>query len=129
MIKAFWEMPTILKFLTAHALACFLFVIGLVIPGSPMSFNGVPVESQEFWDKGYALPTFIIGIIMPLLGVSLLKKWVYSRHIYSVVFVLVLVAPYVYWQEIESTIFGVVLSAMVIGYLFINGKVREYFNS
>jgi len=110
MYQAFKDMPTLLKFITAHALVCFVFFLGVVIPGIPITLNGEVMESQEAWGKGLGLPIAAIGLIMPVLGILILKRWQFSRHLYGIILFSVLVAPYVVWQELVSAAFGVVLS-------------------
>lgn len=129
MYQAFKDMPTLLKYITGHALVCFVFFLAVVIPGIPITFNGDVMESQELWEKGLGLPIAAIGLIMPVVGILILKRWQYSRHLYGLLLVSVLVAPYLVWQEPVSVAFGIVLSCAIIGYLFINRKARAYFSS
>jgi hypothetical protein len=129
MYQAFKEMPTLLKFITGHALVCFVFFVAAVILGVPIAFNGEVLESQELWAKGVGLPTVAIGLALPVVGVLFLLRWQYCRQVYSLILVAVMVAPYVIWREVSSLIFGLVLSCAIIGYLFLNGKVRAYFRS
>ncbi len=129
MYQAFKEMPILLKFMTVHALACFIFFLASVIPGIPISFNGEVMESQQLWAKGVGLYAMVIGLVMPVIGVLFLRRWQYCRQVYSVALLSVLVFPFVLWQELTSVIFGVALSCAIIGYLFINGQARAYFSS
>jgi hypothetical protein len=129
MYQAFKEMPTLLKFMTVHTLACFVFFLAAVIPGIPITFNGEVMESQQLWAKGVGLPAVAIGLSMPVIGILFLQRWQYCRQVYSVALVSVMVVPFVLWHEQPSIIFGVVLSCAIIGYLFINGKARAYFSS
>ena len=129
MYQAFKEMPTLLKFITAHALACFVFFLAAVIPGIPITFNGEVMESQQLWAKGVGLPTVATGLAMPVIGVLFLRRWQYCRQVYSVALVSFMVVPFVLWQELPLIIFGVVLSCAIIGYLFLNGQARAYFSS
>lgn len=129
MYQAFKEMPTLLKFITVHALACFVFFLAAVIPGIPITFNGEVMTSQQLWAKGVGLPIVVIGLAMPVIGVLFLRRWKYCRQVYSVALMSVMVVPFMLWQELASVIFGVVLSCAIIGYLFINGQARAYFSS
>jgi hypothetical protein len=129
MYQAFKVMPTLLKFITVHALACFIFFLAAVIPGIPITFNGEAIESQQLWAKGFGYPTVAIGLAMPVIGVLFLRRWQYCRQVYSATLVSVMVIPFVLWQELPSIIFGAVLSCAIISYLFINGRVRAYFSS
>ena len=129
MYQAFKEMPTLLKFITTHALVCFVFFLAVVIPGIPITFNGEVMESQELWAKGLGLPTMAVGLSLPVAGILILRRWKYCRQLYSAILLSVLVGPYVYWQEVSSLVFGVVLSCAIIGYLFLNSLSRAYFSS
>jgi hypothetical protein len=129
MYQAFKDMPTFLKFITAHALVCFVFFLAVVIPGIPITFNGEVMTSQDIWAKGLGLPIMAVGLSLPSAGILLLRRRQYCRHFYSITLLLVLIGPYVYWQEVRSFIFCVVLSGAIIGYLFLNGQSRAYFSS
>lgn len=129
MYHAFQEMPMLLKFITAHALFCFVFFLAVVIPGIPITVDGEVMESSELWSEGLGLPTAAVGLAMPIAGVLILKRWHYSRQFYALILVSVLVAPYLVWQQIVLALFGVVLSCAIISYLFINRKARAYFSS
>ncbi|MBT3012970.1 MAG: hypothetical protein KUF77_15395 [Candidatus Thiodiazotropha sp. (ex Lucina aurantia)] len=127
MYQAFKAMPTLLKFITAHALFCFMFFMAVVILGIPITFKGELMEFYDLWEGG--LPTAAMGLSMPVAGVLLLKRWQYARYIYSFLFISVMVAPYVYWQQLPAIIFGIIFSCGIIGYLFLNRSAREYFSS
>ncbi len=127
--QAFKDMPTLLKFFTGHALVCFLFFLAAVIPGIPISFNGEVIESQELWSKGVGLRVAAMGLVMPLVGILILKRWKYCRQLYAATLLWALVTPYVFGQELGPIIFGVVISCAITGYLFINVQARAYFAS
>ena len=129
MYESFKKMPVFLKFITVHALACFVFAVMVLVPGMTITYNGEPMKSAELWDKGLALLIVFIGLSLPVAGVLLVKRSQYSRKFYSALLLLVMVVPYIYWQEYVSLIFGVAVSAAIIGYLFISGGVRAYFSS
>ncbi|MCU7944386.1 MAG: hypothetical protein KZQ87_17095 [Candidatus Thiodiazotropha sp. (ex Cardiolucina cf. quadrata)] len=129
MYQAFKEMPTLLKFITAHALFCFFFFFAVVIPGISITFNGELMEASDLWERGLVLPTAAMGLSMPIVGLLFLKRWQYARHIYSLLFISVMVTPYVYWQQLPAIVFGIVVSFGIIGYLFINRRACEYFSS
>lgn len=128
MYQAFREMPTLLKFITVHALICFVFFLAVVIPDMPIMVNGEVMESSELWSRGLGmLPA--VGLALPVVGVQILKRWPYSRQLYTLILVSVLVAPYLVRLQLVLALFGVVLSCAIISYLFINEKARAYFSS
>lgn len=129
MYQAFKEMPTLLKFITGHAFVCIVFFLAAVIPGIPISFDGQVMESKVLWAKGLGLPAVIVGLSLPVAGILILRRWQFSRHLYSAILLSALVGPYLYWQQVLSLVFGVVLSCAIIGYLFLNGQSRTYFRS
>ena len=122
-------MPTLLKFITAHALVCSVLFLAAVIPGMPITVNGELIESSELWSRGLGLPMAVVGLAMPVVGVLILKRWQYSRQLYALILASVLIVPYVVWQQLVLALFGVVLSCAIISYLFINRKARAYFAS
>lgn len=129
MYQSFKDMPIFLKFITAHALVMFMLFVATVVPGIPITFNGEVMESQELWAKSVGVFTALVGLMLPVCGILILKRLPYARHVYVLVISLVLVAPYVYWQELIGVAFGIVLITAVTIYLYKNGGVRAYFSS
>ena len=129
MYQAFKDMPTPLKFLTTHALACFALFLAAVIPGIPITFHGEAMESQEIWAKGAGIPTVAVGLAMPVMAILFLLRWQYCRQLYSVVFVSSMIMPFLFWQELSKVMFGMVISCAIVGYLFMNRQARAYFSS
>jgi len=127
MYDAFQKMPIILKFLTVHATACFFFFVAAVIPGIPFSFNGEVMSYTETWSSGAGMFTVYIGLAMPFCAWLMLKRKTYSRQIYLFVLISVLIAPYLYWKDFTSIIFGVILTILIAGYMFGKPSVRSYF--
>lgn len=131
MYKSFKEMPIFLKFITAHALVCFLLFVAAVIPEIPIIFNDEVMETQELWEKGIGIRFHlaISGLAMPATGILILKRWHYARQFYALLLISLLVAPYIVWQDLISTIYGMVLAFSIIGYMFFHGQARAYFSS
>ena len=129
MYQSFKNMPMILKFITVHAIACFIFFVAAVIPGTPITYNGEVMASQELWAHGVGLHIVAIGIAMPVMGMLFLQRWLYSRQLYSITFIFLMVFPFVLWQELYSAIFSAVISCVIITYLFLNRQACAYFSS
>ncbi|WP_299599701.1 hypothetical protein [uncultured Microbulbifer sp.] len=129
MYQAFSEMPTLLKFLTAHALVCIYLLLAVFVPGIPISFNGVAMGTAELWESGLAISTALVGLLMPVSAVLFLWRWKYSRQTYSVLLAAVMIIPFALMRQVPSIIFGACLTAVILGYLFFNSGVRAYFRS
>ncbi|MGD8515180.1 MAG: hypothetical protein PVF52_06175, partial [Granulosicoccaceae bacterium] len=91
LFSEFKQMPILLKFFTAHALACFLFLIAALIPGIPFNFNGEVISFNEIWSSGVGIFTVYVGLVMPLCGWLMLNRKAYSRIIYLAVLSSVLI--------------------------------------
>ena len=122
-------MPTILKFITVHALACFMFLLAVVVPGIPFSVNGEVLTSEEIWESGYGVSVFFVGTVMPLLGILLLIRTKNCRGLYVFAIACVLILPYLYWQQYLLALIGLAFSVAMALYLFKNKRVLAYFGS
>ncbi|MCP3701349.1 MAG: hypothetical protein GY954_00245 [Alteromonas sp.] len=125
----FKSMPTLLKFFTAHALACVAFLFGSIIPHNSFSINGQPVTYSEWWSSGTGIYVSLLGTIMAVAGYLLLTKKQYSRQIYLFVLSLGLVVPYLKFGDNILAATGVFFVLLIAGYLFLRAPVREYFTS
>jgi len=128
MYETFKKMPTILKFLTAHALVCFIFLLAAIVPGIPISVNGQEMTITELWSRGFGYPIIFIGVAMPICALLMLKRVKYSRLIYLVILSSSLILPFIYMQEIFSILFGIALTTAIGVYLYGKSTVRSYFS-
>ena len=127
MSQAFAETPTLFKFIIAHSLMCFYFFIATVIPGVYIEYAGKLVEMHQIWELGLGVPVIILGLGMPLSGIMMLKKHKYSRHIYGANLFFGLVGCYIYLEIAVPIVFAIFLWAAVIGYIFLNARLKSYF--
>jgi hypothetical protein len=125
----FKSMPTLLKFLTAHAFICFVFLIGSIIPHGYFSINGRPVSFSEWWSSGAGLLCSLIGIVFPVLGYLFLVRARYARGLYVAAFVALSAfgpigsPPASYYLAALVFVIGIAI------YLYIWSSVRDYFCS
>jgi hypothetical protein len=129
MYESFKNMPTILKFITAHALVCSIFLLPAVVPGMPFTVDDKVISFSELWSSGIAPYLVVTSTAMPVSGYLLLKKAVYSREVYLVAVSLGLIVPYIYWEEYKSLWFGVLITVGIALYLFGRANVKYYFAS
>lgn len=129
MWENFKSMPIILKFLTAHALACIAFLIGSILPHDSFSMNGRSVTYSEWWNSGIGIYASILGALMAIAGYLLVSKKRYSRQVYLGILSFGLIAPYIKWGKYELAGFGVLTISVIAGYLFFKASVIEYFAS
>ncbi|MHA2937681.1 hypothetical protein ACXJY6_05210 [Vibrio sp. RC27] len=127
MYKESKKMPPFLRRITGGSLACILFLLIIVMPDMPVNFMGKEITAAELWELGFGLPVVAFGLWMPILGVSIIKRWRFSRHVFTLTFISISIIPYIYWKQWLSVLFGIVLSFVLIWYLFTNEKVKEYF--
>ncbi len=128
MYKAFKDMPVLLKFITMHSFASLVLFLDAIIPGIPLFINGEDLNPHELWSRGLGELQVVFGISMPLVGFLFLKRWHPARLVYILLISCVLVVfPYVHLQDFAITIFGVILTCIMIVYLFFNKKVNAYF--
>ncbi|WP_394173648.1 hypothetical protein [Thalassotalea litorea] len=130
MLNAFKDMPIVLKFITAHALICSCFALVAIVPGIPVEINGVRMESQGIWEKDWGIPLVATGLALPIIGLLFLNRWKYSRQIYAValfgVFFLLNMTSLI--QKPAYLLFPLIVVGVLTSYLFLNKKVRDYFN-
>ena len=127
MWENFKSMPLILKFLTAHAIACAGFLVGSVIPHNSFLINGRSVTYVEWWSSGTGVYASVLGMLMAIAGFLLVTKNPFSRQIYLGVLSLGLVTPYFLFGEHWSSLFSLVIVIMIAAYLLLKGSVKEYF--
>ena len=116
-----------LKFLTAHAIACFGFLIGSVVPHGSFIIKGQSVTYAEWWSSGVGVYASVLGALMAVAGLLLVGKTRFSRQIYLGVLSLGLVSPYFLLDEHWSSLFSLVIVIVIAAYLFLKASVKDYF--
>jgi hypothetical protein len=132
----FKSMPIFMKFITAHALSCVVFLLGSVIPHRAFSISGRPVTLQEWWSTGAGLYASLIGIILPFGALLFLQRSCYARPYYIGALTFGLIIPYLLFKQVLGFDFGYELAAVgavtvaaVSWYLYGKKTVKYYFTS
>jgi hypothetical protein len=122
-------MPTALKFLTGMALFCIFLLLKATIPGmfGTFSYQGEVLEYDEIWAQGFGLPLILIGVFVPLAGLSLIVKWPYSRHFYCLVISLVVLLPAVLSGNYFAIPVFLIVPVSTTIYLFKSNEVKRYY--
>lgn len=129
MWENFKSMPALLKFLTAHAFICFVFLIGSIIPHHYFSINGQPVSFSEWWRSGAGLLCSLIGIVFPVLGYLFLIRARHAREIYIAVLVTVSAFGPIGSPPVSYYLAALVFVIGIAIYLYIWSSVKNYFSS
>lgn len=133
MWENFKSMPLLLKFLTAHSIACFFFIIGSLIPHNSFSINGVHVSYAQWWQSGAGILTSFVGLILPFGGYLMLKQHRLARIIYLSALITSLTITYIPLKGkisfIETFIPSIILFILVACYLYFRKPVILYFCS
>ena len=127
MWENFRSMPPLLKFLTAHAFACFAFLVGSVIPHHSFSINGHAASYAEWWSSGAGPFASLLGIVGPVIGMLLVTKSHNARAAYLGFLALGLIAPYPFMGVPAMALAGVVLVCAAAFYLYKWQSVQFYF--
>jgi hypothetical protein len=128
-------MPTLLKFLVAHALAMSVAFIFSVIPVFTFEIGKKPVSYAEWWSSGAGISASIIGIVLPISGYILLNRNKHARIIYigSIVFSCFLCPLLIFGLHDESIVSNISVIVAIISifsaYLYLNKSVKSYFVS
>lgn len=128
LFDSFKNMPIILKFLTMHAIACFMFFLLAVIPGVPFTFNGQEMTFSELWSSGLGFLAILVGISMPIGGYLLLTRKPYSRLLYLLALSTGLVVPYLFIRDYQMAIVGVISGVLIAGYLYYMPSSKAFFS-
>ena len=123
----FKEMPTVLTFLTVHALFCIVLLIISFIPDLPINMDGQEVTIGELWIKGYGVGMALIGLIMPICGVLIINRAKYSRHLYLLFSSIFMATPLTFQTDIPLVVFSLCFSLLMMWYLFFNKAVRKFY--
>ena len=128
---AVWEnfksMPVLLKFLTAHAFACFAFLLVSVIPNNSFSIDGHAASYAEWWSSGAGPFASLLGLVGPIIGVLLVTKSQNARPAYLGFLALGLIVPYPVMGVPAMALAGVVVACAVAFYLYKWQSVHSYF--
>lgn len=122
-------MPILLKFLSAHALGCIVFVFASIFPFASFRIHDRYVTHSEWWSSGIGAYVSMFGTLMAIAGYLLVSRQRFSRHVYTAVVLLGLVAPSLKLGEPVAAIFGVAVTLVVAAYLFLKASVKKYFAS
>ena len=132
----FKAMPKLLKFFTAHAIACVVFFFGSVIPHGAFSIDGHRVTYHEWWGSGAGIYAAVIGILLPLAGWLMLKRSGYARPYYLGTLIVGLILPYLLFKQFRASdssyglaALGTAAIATVAWYLYRKETARDYFSS
>ena len=128
MWENFKSMPTLLKFLTAHAIACIFFLIGSVFPHDSYVIHGRPVTHAEWWSSGVGVYGSVLGVLMASAGVLLVLRHPFSRPFYLGIFSLGMTTPYFLFGEHWSSLFSLLVAGLIGAYLYLNTAVKAYFS-
>jgi hypothetical protein len=132
--RNFNKMPTLLKFLTAHALAMSAALFS-VIPVFSFGIGNKPVSYAEWWSSGAGISASIIGIVLPISGYMLLDRNKHARIVYigSIVFSCFLCPLLIFGLHDVFTMSNISVVASTICifsvYLYLNKSVKSYFVS
>ena len=120
------DMPTWLKLMTAHCLACFVGFAAFAIPRSNMRFNGRQVTYAEFWaSMGWLLG--VCGVFLTVAGVLFLLRVGIGRYFYLANFAALLVGLQLYRGNVLGAAIGAGFVVALGAYLFRNERMRAYF--
>jgi hypothetical protein len=133
MWKNFSMMPNLLKFITAHALGCLLFLLFSIIPHDSFLINGQNVSYHEWWASGAGVSASLIGILLPIGGLGLLKNIRQARRIYITALILATAIPFVLLYNLVNVVPYLIAAITIISgitaYLYLNGTAQNYFTS
>jgi hypothetical protein len=130
-VESFKSMPLLMRFITGHALLCFFFLLKASIPqmGGDFSYKGQIMGFQEIWQNGLGVYLLLLGSAFPLSGVLMLRKWQYSRQLYSVVLLSAFIVPNANSDSLVYLPLALIIPCLLITYLFKYSKVRQYYGT
>ena len=131
MNESFKEMPPVLKFLTGMAIFFIFLFLKATVPGmfGTFTYNGEVLEFNEIWERGFGVPLIIIGLLVPLSGVSVLLKQKYSRHFYCAALVIAVSMPTLEERDFYALAFFLIAPVAAAVYLFSFNEVRRYYGT
>jgi hypothetical protein len=131
MYASFKEMPPVLKFLTGMAIFFVFLFLKATIPGmfGTFTYNGEVLEFNGIWERGFGVPLILIGLLVPLAGVSVLLKQKYSRHFYCFALAVAVSMPAVAERGFYALTFFLIVPVAAAVYLFSFNEVRRYYGT
>lgn len=126
MLQHFEEMPSLLKFMTAHSLATLLLIIFSVVPHDSFSINGRPATYSELWSSGAGPFAMTLGIVFPIAGYMFLAKSKSARATYLLALILAMAGPYLAWGEFGLALFGITIVILAWVYLYSKGPSKYF---
>ena len=137
MLRNFYQMPRLLKLLTASTLALIVFLVGSVLPHGSISAFGRQMSTTEWWASGAGAIT-VLAAVLPIASAALmLKRSRYGRPAYVLGWVVLSLATPVLVAVTKgnaagaapSMIFSLVVTVLIALYLYRSKAVRGYFDT
>ena len=123
----FGSMPKLLKFLTAHAACCFVFVVISVININSYAIQGRHVTYAEWWSSGAGVFASLIGLVGPVVAWLLVSKQPYARPAYLGFLALAFVAPCPFFGMLAYALPGLFVVGAGALYMYRWQSVQVYF--
>ncbi|THD03733.1 hypothetical protein [Rhodanobacter lindaniclasticus] len=127
MWENFGGMPKLLKFLTAHAAFCIVFLAMSVIPNDSLFIQGRHVGYAEWWSSGAGVFASLIGLVGPFVAWTLVSKKPYARSVYLAFLVLAFVVPYPFFGLLAYVLPGLLVVGAGAFYMYKWQSVQVYF--
>ena len=123
----FGGMPKLLKFLTAHAACCFVFLAISVIPIDSYAIQGQHVTYAEWWSSGAGVLASLLGIVGPFAAWALASKRPYARLVYLSFLALTFIAPCPFFGMLAYVLPGLRVVGVGAFYMYKWQSVQVYF--
>jgi len=123
----FGSMPKLLKFLTAHAACCFVFLAISVIPIDSYAIQGQHVTYAEWWSSGAGALASLLGIVGPFAAWALASKRPYARLVYLGFLALAFIAPCPFFGMLAYVLPGLLVVGVAAFYMYKWQSVQVYF--
>ena len=133
LVRNFREMPWHLKSTALGSLMAFMLLPISLCPSGTHKINDEVVTLTEFWARGAGPVLCILGIVLPILGIALLRKQNWARRATSTLFVGLYVAFLVFasddlsGEDWFSAALGGIAVAFEVYYLERWNTVVQYF--
>lgn len=127
MWENFGDMPKLLKFLTAQAAFCVVFLAMSAIPNDSLSIQGRHVGYAEWWSSGAGVFASLVGLVGPFVAWALVAKKPYARSAYLAFLVLGFVVPYPFFGMLAYVLPGLLVVGAGAFYMYKWQSVQAYF--